>query len=317
MSSQRIERFEKDKFFENLNMYLEQYEKVIQSQIAPSFKPNIFVMGLPRSGTTLMSQVLFKALDISVTNNVHSKFWKAPVTGALFSDMIVKSENNSGFTSNYGRTNGKDEPHEFSYYWKDRLRMDEFYDLRESQANLIDWSRLRTELGQMNAVTGKSYLFKTMEYSGLYFDEFLKLFPNSVFIFIEREDMEVASSIYRARRSLNIANDQWWGSVPIDIYDLNFSSVEERIAAQVNSLNMMYSRVLSSDSVIKVNYHNFCKDPFSFIEKISIQGNIKITISQKDIVLNSTPGDYRIEQHVKDELEYWFDYYSKLVSENG
>lgn len=85
--------------------------------------PIFFVVGPPRSGTTVLTQVLAYALKAAYITNINARFWLAPVTGALLSIEILGGDpaGNLGyqfFESRRGRTFGGGGIHEFGYFWK-------------------------------------------------------------------------------------------------------------------------------------------------------------------------------------------------------
>ena len=62
-----------------INEELIEFEKIaIQKHYSQNY-PIIFIVGVPRSGTTLLSQLLIEHLDIGYINNHIAKYWMAPL----------------------------------------------------------------------------------------------------------------------------------------------------------------------------------------------------------------------------------------------
>jgi hypothetical protein len=85
--------------------------------------PIFFVVGPPRSGTTVLTQALAYALKAAYITNINARFWLVPVTGARISVDILGDDpaedlNYSFFTSRRGRTFGGGGIHEFGYFWQ-------------------------------------------------------------------------------------------------------------------------------------------------------------------------------------------------------
>ena len=108
------------------------YFQPVQEQL-----PNIFIIGAPRSGTTLLSQLITFVLDIGYINNFIARFWEAPLQGIRLSNIINTNLRQISFNSTHGVTSNLNGPHEFGYYWTASFRNDkrrENYSGRGSQA---------------------------------------------------------------------------------------------------------------------------------------------------------------------------------------
>ena len=84
-------------------------------------RPTIFIFGLPRSGTTLIYQLVSQCLDIGYINNLMARFWRAPIHGITLSQEVLLSNTSNSYESDLGRTNAPNAPHEFSYFWQENL----------------------------------------------------------------------------------------------------------------------------------------------------------------------------------------------------
>jgi len=64
----------------------------------------IFVVGLPRSGTTVLEQVCLHVFKLAYIDNISAKFWNAPEYGVALSSSIVPFEERrqASFESNFG-----------------------------------------------------------------------------------------------------------------------------------------------------------------------------------------------------------------------
>ncbi len=116
----RVEKYRKDvgeeRFLESFNDFLGSREKEFMKQDGPGY-PNIFIFGAPRSGTTLLSQVLALCLDIGYIDNLIARFWKAPLQGIRLSKILLQDLRRTDFSSVHGVTIDLTEPHEFGYFW--------------------------------------------------------------------------------------------------------------------------------------------------------------------------------------------------------
>ena len=100
----RLEKYRKDaseeSFLDELNSLIQQLEPTELVSKETVF-PIVFVVGLPRSGTTILTQLLSASLDVGIINNLIARFWLAPVTGIRLSKAILREQVNISFKSDY------------------------------------------------------------------------------------------------------------------------------------------------------------------------------------------------------------------------
>ena len=92
----------------------------------PSQLPLIYIVGAPRSGTTLLSQVVSRFLDVGYINNLIARFWRRPSVGIHLSRLVLGGGGREqiAFESEHGTTPGAAGPHEFGYFWRHWLQLD-------------------------------------------------------------------------------------------------------------------------------------------------------------------------------------------------
>ena len=148
--------------------------------------PTIFIFGLPRSGTTLLYQLLAQCLDVGYVNNLIAKFWLAPVIGVELSKAVLGERRHSSYSSNLGQTTEAHGPHEFAYFWRHWLKvygLDDVLTFNDPKSN-IDWKGLVRTVRGMQSAFGKGMVFKTM-YAANHLTRFSENFSQSIFIYIE------------------------------------------------------------------------------------------------------------------------------------
>jgi hypothetical protein len=153
--------------------------KTIDS-IEPS-RPTIFIVGAPRSGTTLLHQLLAQTGAFGYVSNFTARFWKAPAIGLLAEQALnIQDNETSTFESNLGRTEGLNAPHHFSKFWTSWFQI---YGHEMHTKPLIEFPELfKRTLGALEELHNKPLLFKS-EYCGLQIPLLKEFFPKAKFIF--------------------------------------------------------------------------------------------------------------------------------------
>lgn len=203
---------------------------------AKSDLPLIFVVGLPRSGTTLLMQCLAQSFDIGFVNNIVARFWSNPLLGFLLS-QLAGSSYKSDFTNDFGKTNDAYAPHEFSYFWNKNFKVTRYQSyLAEVNSKIIEWPSIFDTIKKMQAAHGKGFLFKAM-HQGRHLSEFYESFPNLFVIYIKRDPIEVSHSVLKARRNYYSDPNEWWSLFSRNYKEIKSKPYHEQIPLQLESLN--------------------------------------------------------------------------------
>jgi len=298
-------------FLRGLNGSLKEFNSSLVQDWNEDF-PNIFILGAPRSGTTFLSQVIHEHLDVCTVNNLSSKFWEAPLVGAYFSKLLLKDKRESSFSSSYARTEVISDPHEFSYFWRNQLKIfDPGNYVPGNVKDSINWEELKNILLGINHIYGKPGLFKTLEYTGYFLEEFYQLFNKAIFIYIKRDPIHVAQSIYKAREKFNDDISEWWGSYPLEYKELRGEKVEAQIAGQIYYLDKLYEQQIAATDkkrIIRVNYTDLCESPQSVLDSIKkVMGEeLNFSIDQLKKASNFTPSMPEVEFELKENFRLEF-----------
>jgi hypothetical protein len=252
----------------------------------PERLPTLHVVGAPRSGTTLLYQVIASGLDVGYVNNLIASFWLAPVTGVRLSRKLgLAGGPESSFASSFGRTEGIAEPHEFGYFWNHHLAYPDLAERGSGHGATVDWARLRRVLIAMAEAEGRPLAFKPMLLVW-HLEEVLRHMPRTCFVWIRREQRDTALSILRMRRSL-LGSDERWASLrprgaPAD------APPWEQVAAQVVMLERVLEDAaarLGPDHLLPVRYERLCADPGGVLD------DIRRMMSAKGFAPDRRPGE--------------------------
>lgn len=269
----------------------------------PETYPTLHVVGVPRSGTTLLYQVVAAGLEIGYVNNLVAAFWRAPVLGMRLSRKLGLDRFEPSFDSEFGRTRGVGEPHEFGYFWNHHFRYPGLYALPEGHEETIEWSWLRTVLVNMAHWNRGPVAFKPMLLTW-HLERIAREMPLSCFVWIRRDLHATALSLLEMRRSL-FGSEEAWASLRPHGPDWQAGEPAWRqVAAQVVELDRTLeaaAAALGPDTVLELGYEDLCADPQGALERIrALVGRKGFDLSLRDLGVSS------FEPRRRDPLEEEF-----------
>jgi hypothetical protein len=254
-------------FLERLNALLAPHEEEAYLDLEERL-PTLHIIGAPRSGTTLLYQVVANGLEVGYVDNLVAAFWRAPATGVRLSRKLGLQRGASSYASTFGRTAGIQEPHEFGYFWNHHLR---YPDLRERPAGheeTIDWEHLRRVIVNMAEAAGAPMVFKPMLLTW-HLEAMVRHMPRSAYVWIRREQRDTALSLLKMRMSLRGSVDRWASLQPLAVPDDD--PPWRQVAAQVVILERIIEEAaerLGPERVLAVRYERLCSEPAAVLDDI-------------------------------------------------
>ncbi len=245
--------------------------------------PIVFVMGPLRSGTTLFMQWLANTGIVAYPTNLMSRFYGAPVMGALFQLLLTDDRFNFrneildftmpiSFNSENGKTKGALAPNEFWYFWRRFLPFKELDWLSDEELlHVVDKERLVAELTTLTRVFGKPFALKSMilNYNIPFLNE---IFHKSLFVQLKRDPVTNVASILDARKR-QLGNENEWYSFKIPEYpQLRDLDPVTQSAGQLHFINKAVTQAMSmvdQSKKIVVQYETFCQNPRQFFEELA------------------------------------------------
>lgn len=277
--------------------------------------PIIYIVGVPRSGTTLASQVLSYCLDIGYINNIIARFWTRPSIGVRLSQAILGKDPAAtlDFSSHYGSTPGAAGPHEFGNFWR------HWFPFKSASTHHLSTEILQSvdQMGLKNALENEliSYFEKPLLIKNLtcgFHAEFLtQVHKKSLFIHIYRNPYDTARSILQCRKSIYGNYNTWWSLKPA-AWPFKARNSAEDVALQVLYCNKEITEQLKKTAVrsINITYEQLCKKPNYVIERVcntimDMGYDLRPirTIKNKFICHKENPLTYEMEQILKDIFE--------------
>lgn len=84
---------------------------------ARQFYPPVFIIGPPRSGTTLLYQILIDRYRFAYFTNFTANFYETPISAFWIAAKLFPDAQLGDYASRYGRTQGWRGPHECGAFW--------------------------------------------------------------------------------------------------------------------------------------------------------------------------------------------------------
>jgi hypothetical protein len=239
-------------FLDNLFCFL--IDKKVKS-------PQLFIIGLPRSGATLVYQYIVHRFHVAYfTNGTGNKPYIPCLT--IFLQNFFRKPYVSDFKSNYGRIAGQMAPREAGRIWSLFFEPDKY----QRYEDLAELKRKKL----YNLITCFQKIFGDVPFvnknvrNSLHIDALAKIFPNSYFLLVERNFQAVALSILRGRKLINGDYNIWFSVKPRNYEQIKNLSIPEQIYYQIKDISECINESLeklSKERVKKIHYEDFCKNP--------------------------------------------------------
>lgn len=264
-----------EEFLQRLNDVLaeKQFDLVAAPEV-PAL-PIVFIIGPPRSGTTLLSQLLAARGGYGYVSNFTARFYKAPAVGMMLQEVYRRYLVGAAaqpLESSYGQTFGLLQPHEFGYFW-DRWfdRGQKSHKLTPGQLMEVPVEDMSREIASMEAVCGMPMIFKHAPYCSLQVPWLIKVFPGAVFVSCSRAPLYNCQSIAMARETLLGSREKWLSTRPAEIEELVELPWYRQIAGQVRSIRAEIEKarpVVPAAQWIECRYEELCASPGSIIASV-------------------------------------------------
>lgn len=236
-----------------------------------SSPPILFIIGSPRSGTTLTFQCLTHYLDVVYPSHLAALFPLTPAFGLWLSDLIYGNRPHRAFRSLHGFSLGDGllGPNEWETLFR-KWVIPKLQRVSPSISNLSDLSYMDCMVRYMHRVSDKPIVLK-VPLAVLHIDSLAQLLPTSMFLYIERSPLDTARSIYRAKRREGKPPDVMWYVRPPLLQDRKFLTEAHQIVAQIREINRLVTEsfsLLNSSRRQSIRYEHLCLSPKTEIERI-------------------------------------------------
>ncbi|MBI1730855.1 sulfotransferase [Candidatus Acetothermia bacterium] len=228
----------------------------------------IFIIGAPRSGSTLLYQVLTAHYDIGYLTNFHCKFWGAPSWAQRLIDPL-RWRRETDFQSHHGQTEGIAAPSECGQFWYRFFRRKPQY-VPQSEANPLKMAQMGKAVYSLILSINRPLLFKNMN-CALRLQPIATALPKALFIVIHRGLVDNAHSLLEVRMKVNGSYDAWWSMEPPNIDELRKLPSHEQVIKQIREIYDLIRcdrEKIGESRFLDIDYAEFCRDTGTSLAKL-------------------------------------------------
>jgi len=221
----------------------------------------IFIIGPPRSGSTLLYQLVTAHYDFAYLSNAHCRLFGAPaLVERILHDRIA--EYPPQFESKYGRTEGWGSPAECGEFWYRWFpRHPQYTSLEDADPETM--RKMRGTIRSLMRASGRPIVFKNLHCS-LRIRPLGTYLPEALFIVVRRNTVDNARSIL-AGRFRNLGDySTWWSVEPPEIEQLRTLPPAEQAVRQIDAIHALIDRdrsTLGPERFLELSYESLCASP--------------------------------------------------------
>ena len=250
--------------------------------------PPIFIVGAPRTGSTVLYQSITNQADVLYIDNLVCLFFSNFLFGFWLSNSIFKQKAHNCFQSEYGDTSnyGWHAPSECGSFWYRWLPANRHF-VDHNEIAIEDIEEIKVEIAETSNYFKKSIIFKNLN-AGQRLRMLVKAFPDAKFIFVRRDPLYTAQSIIKAKRKLKIPGNQFWSIMPPNVDELKKLDWHEQIVKQIYYIEKQIAEDLQlfpKQNVYEVNYTELTQEKITeLIAQIDLKK--KTMFQAPEIILN-------------------------------
>jgi hypothetical protein len=233
--------------------------------------PPIFIIGPPRSGTTLLYQLLVNRYGFSYFSNFSASFPQTPILAFwIESHLFPKANPISNYNSEYGKTKGWYGPHECGEFWYRWFPRGEHVYVAPGKTSKAHLDQLTKTVTGMSKVTQRSVIFKNV-YNSMRIAPIVEALPQAIFLVCRRNLVDTAQSILSSRVDSCGDKSAWWSLPPKEVDVIKTHPYWKQVVEQVY---YTYQQIredrqrFGEDRFLDVKYEALCRDTHSSLEKI-------------------------------------------------
>jgi len=232
--------------------------------------PPIFILGAPRSGTTLIYQLLISNFRFAYFPNIANTFYMCPIYVTQYG-IKFSSGYNTQFESHYGFEKGLIAPSEAGNIWNRWFPQEKRDGFNYTPAGYLTQETrhlIYQIIANQERLFKAPFLTKNVKMN-VRLPVIHEIFPNTLFIRIQRNPVNIALSLLLYRRKNNL---DWHSVMPEEINMIKDLPDIEQVCHQIYFVEQNMQKDLqlfAPEQLHTLTYEELCENPIREIEKIS------------------------------------------------
>lgn len=248
-------------------------ERILASSSAYKSTPPVFILGAPRSGTTLLYELLVTCYHFSYFTNLANRFFMTPLAVSSLSDHFKQTWHGNGVSS-FGSLKGLGAPNEAGALWNRWIPEFGYLGERDYESRREALFESASVIAALQGIHRAPFINKNVMHS-VHIRLLNAAFPDCLFIDLRRDMRANVRSIVRARNkgggpALDV--DGWWSVRPRHIEAWLGLSMEEQACAQIEMLRRDAEgafALIGEQRRVVINYEDICRNPESSLKQIA------------------------------------------------
>ncbi len=268
----------------------------------------VFIIGAPRSGSTILYQLITSYFDFLYINNFINLAREITFIGFLLNHKFLKKKAHNSFESKFGDTSndGLLAPNE-GLFWYKWLPKNKHY-VHPDELSIKQKQAMKDYFHAIMNKTQKSLVIKNLSFS-MRLELIKDLFPDAKIIFIRRNPVNIVQSIYKVKRKLNIKDNQLWSIKPPNYKELEKLPIIEQVVKQVFYIEKNIFDSLSKynqEQYIELKYEELkdCREKINVLSSfLGLKPSSEIFLKNKIDINSKQSLPNHIYQRIIDEVK--------------
>ena len=243
-------------------------EYLLERWVRPKDSPICFIIGPPRSGTTLLYELVVTRFRCGYFTNLSKRLFRVPVAATWLCRTAMRRRSGS-FDSVYGELGGNAAPNEAGRVWSHWMPYAAPYNLDKPG---LTPAHMRRKMAAMCGIAGQPMVVKNIILQ-TDFPLLIESFPNAIFLYVERNWADNARSLVKAREDKSSMDETgWWSLRPPGWEEYAAADPVRQSCAQVmlshKDILARLGETVREDKVMKVDYERLCAQPGAVLDEI-------------------------------------------------
>jgi hypothetical protein len=228
----------------------------------------ILILGPPRSGTTLLYQLLVARFEVAYLTNIHDLFFGVP---SLIERCVQSGTRQSGtdYCSQFGVTRGAMGPSECGEFWYRFFPRDpQVVELGGVTPSRM--TAMRSVIAQFGRAARRPIVFKNVV-NCVRLGPIAEAIPEALFIRIDRDVAENAISLLKCRQRRCGSIDHWWSVRPPKYENIQSRPPAEQVVEQIWRTQEAADRNLANipeSRILRLTYASLCQAPRKTMDEV-------------------------------------------------